>query len=125
MKLPGNGKTKAAAVTACCALISAGIGAAGYYKGVKASVAREAIREERIDRHLEESAPLVPRFLAVEGLAKDNRDGILSLRADVGRLVEAQTETNKKLDNLSDTLMKYLSAQATAQTSRPRAGGQP
>lgn len=115
-----NGRTKAAAVSAGCAvLICSGV-VAGWYGGWRSRVEHEVIREKQIDDHLAQSADLVPRFLEVESASRTNRENIAVLREDVKALVQAQKDTNAKLDHLTDSLMAYLSSQARRPAGGPR-----
>lgn len=114
----GNGRTKAAVISAGCAVLVCSSVVVGWYNGWHARIEHEIIREKQIDDHLSQSADLVPRFLEVETTSRTNKENIMVLREDVKTLVQAQKETNAKLDRLTDSLMNYLASQTRRPTAR-------
>lgn len=107
MKLPGNGWTRVGVFISAGLLLFGG----GSYWGWKAKVAREAVREERIDQHLVVADRAFPRLDAVErkadaleATAHANATAIGELKVEVSRLVDSQNK-------LTVTLMDYIARQ--------------
>ena len=120
-----NGRTKAAIISAAAALLLAGISTASFYGGWSTKIAREARREQTIEQHLGAAGKDLGRLSKVEEVLSDRGPKIdaLSARVDnldtnVRTLIEAQVQTNEKLDRLSDTLMQYLARQVRAGPAR-------
>lgn len=116
MKVPGNGRTRAAIISAICAALLAIGGVVGQWNGYHTKVAREAVREQRIDDHLLKALPRLDaverKTDAVESTANANAIAIGELKVEVSRLVKSQ-------ETLTNTLMDYLKAEATRTRVRP------
>lgn len=119
MTLPGNGKTRAAIVSAVCAILVCGGVVGGWYTGWKAQVSRTAVREQAISDHLLAADRGFARLSEVEMRAAATANKVDNMDANVRMLIESQERTNDKLERLSETLMEYLAAQARRPGDHP------
>lgn len=117
MNMAGNGKTRAAIVSAGCAVLVCGGVVAGWYGGWRTKVERAATRELRIDDHLLAAERGFTRLAAVEAQAATTANKVDNLDENVRTLIESQERTNERLQHLTDLLMDYLKAEAAR---RPR-----
>ena len=91
-----DGRARWAAVSAIAAMTMMG---GSFFAGYVTSVRSDAEFRTRTQTHLEESAPLINSFLEVRQLVAVNQ-------VQINSMLEAQKETNRRLNELVDMMMK-------------------
>lgn len=94
------------AISAVCACVMTLIGSGGVYVGWRIRIHDEAVREERIDRHLNEAEPLIDDYRTVRQQVALHDVKIVGLEAAVNRLINLQDQTNEALRDLTRELVK-------------------
>jgi hypothetical protein len=89
-------------------------------------IKREAVREELIDRHIEESKSGYARLSVAEAANASNAlqitvlaEHVKNLDLNVQTLIASQERTNDELQHLNRSLMDYLRAEAQRRKGTP------
>jgi hypothetical protein len=100
---PLNGKTRAAVISAACAVIMCLCVVGGLWGGMKIKIGREAIREQRVDDMLAVFHVTEARTVETYAIATTNARSIAEMKVEIGRLIESQQK-------LTDALLQDLAA---------------